>query len=586
MTIAALAGAGLLLVLLLVFGLGARRRGKRLRRALDSSRAEATEHAAAAEGVRRQLTVATAGEREAVWAAQATGSRAATLADQVSGLEDRLAAAGARAATVERDLSEVRLELDRVREGSALQLRDADARAAALAADLAEAHRDIARVTAELVAAQHELDRLRALTEGANARAAALEADLAREREEVSRLRSLPVAPAAPPVVVRQEDDELRHRLHGALAEADRLRDRIGALETTLALSRLPDPADPAPPMLAADPWDTRQQIETRDALIARLTSELDEAHRAGAGSREEIARLADEIARVREEADLRVSAATSGLISPKSVAPLGEQSPRLAAREAEVRDLEQRLAALTATRNSELKRLNERIASLERLYLDLDVRDSRIAELEAELKQAVEMLEAIRGDATDMERRLADAQREVGEARRAEADSSALAAQLDAARRRVVELETAALRAGATNDEVKQLRSLLAAERDRTERMERRATEGRSEELARAVAAATQPLQERIAWLEAELAARSAPPPAPPVRDDVLLIRGIGPKIAAILATHGVTSLRQIATFTEADIARIGPLLPVYPNRIADDNWVDQARDLISGIA
>jgi predicted flap endonuclease-1-like 5' DNA nuclease len=115
---------------------------------------------------------------------------------------------------------------------------------------------------------------------------------------------------------------------------------------------------------------------------------------------------------------------------------------------------------------------------------------------------------------------------------------------------------------------------------------MERRATEGRSEELARAVAAATQPLQERITWLEAELAARSAPPPAPPVRDDVLLIRGIGPKIAAILATHGVTSLRQIATFTEADIARIGPLLPVYPNRIVDDNWIEQARNLISGIA
>ena len=67
-------------------------------------------------------------------------------------------------------------------------------------------------------------------------------------------------------------------------------------------------------------------------------------------------------------------------------------------------------------------------------------------------------------------------------------------------------------------------------------------------------------------------------------MRDDVTLIDGIGPKIAAILARIGVTSLHQIAAFTADDISRIGPLLPVYPGRIVHDAWVEQARRLVAG--
>ncbi|HEX5630556.1 MAG TPA: helix-hairpin-helix domain-containing protein, partial [Acidimicrobiia bacterium] len=94
------------------------------------------------------------------------------------------------------------------------------------------------------------------------------------------------------------------------------------------------------------------------------------------------------------------------------------------------------------------------------------------------------------------------------------------------------------------------------------------------------AVAAATRPLLGQIARLEAALAARPAAPPTP---DDVTLVKGVGPKIAAILAAEGITSLRQIAAFTESDISRIGPLLPVYPGRIVADRWVEQARQLIA---
>jgi predicted flap endonuclease-1-like 5' DNA nuclease len=125
----------------------------------------------------------------------------------------------------------------------------------------------------------------------------------------------------------------------------------------------------------------------------------------------------------------------------------------------------------------------------------------------------------------------------------------------------------------------------MLSAERERNVRLVRRATLESAPGLAAAVAAATRPLQDTIARLEAQLAVPGVMPslPAP---DDVELIRGIGPKIAALLARHGITTLRQIAAFTEEDVARIGPLLPVYAGRIADDDWIGQARRLTAGTA
>jgi len=545
-------GAGLLGVLLLT--ILDRRQRRRMRAALAASRAEATAATATATAVGQQLTVARAGEREAAWVAQAATRASAALSDQVTALEDRIHAAEVRAADLERTVAGLRGDLSGAEQS-------------------AQEHRAAATLATE--------------------RAAALESELLTARREISQLhddleaaRVHAIAPPLVPAATPPEVDELRNRLHGALAEVDRLRDRVEALETTLALTREPAPAVVLPALLPSDPWAVPGDAD-RETETARLRSELNEARRVAIASRLEIDRLASEIARVREEADHRIAAAIAGITQPDpSSAPVtGESSPRLLAREAEIRDLEERLAALTATRNSESKRLNERIASLERLYLDIEARDVRITELETDLKEATEALEVIRADAARLQTRLGAAQAEVAAARRVEATSADLAAQLAAARQRIADLETAAIRSRSSDDEVAGLRSLLAVERDRNLRLERRAaTEGRSEEVTRAVAAATFPLQEMIARLERELAQR-ANPTAPPAPDDVALIRGIGPRIAAILAANGITSLRQIAAFTEADIARIGPLLPVYPGRITDDQWVDQARALISRI-
>ena len=74
------------------------------------------------------------------------------------------------------------------------------------------------------------------------------------------------------------------------------------------------------------------------------------------------------------------------------------------------------------------------------------------------------------------------------------------------------------------------------------------------------------------------------APPPillgaAEP--DDLKLIVGIGPVLERMLHHLGVGSFRQIARWSERDIAEFDAKLPEFPGRIARDQWVTQARAL-----
>ncbi|MBL9069611.1 MAG: hypothetical protein JNM03_06405 [Sphingopyxis sp.] len=82
-----------------------------------------------------------------------------------------------------------------------------------------------------------------------------------------------------------------------------------------------------------------------------------------------------------------------------------------------------------------------------------------------------------------------------------------------------------------------------------------------------------------------------TAPPPAPePVpapaakADNLQLLKGVGPKMVALLNGLGVTSFRQIADWTDADVAAIDPQLGAFQGRIARDAIVDQAGYLARG--
>lgn len=65
---------------------------------------------------------------------------------------------------------------------------------------------------------------------------------------------------------------------------------------------------------------------------------------------------------------------------------------------------------------------------------------------------------------------------------------------------------------------------------------------------------------------------------------DDLRQIKGVGPKLATLLASLGVTRFDQIAAWTEADIAEVDRFLGSFAGRIERDSWVEQAGYLARG--
>ncbi|MFW5834481.1 MAG: helix-hairpin-helix domain-containing protein [Pseudomonadota bacterium] len=61
---------------------------------------------------------------------------------------------------------------------------------------------------------------------------------------------------------------------------------------------------------------------------------------------------------------------------------------------------------------------------------------------------------------------------------------------------------------------------------------------------------------------------------------DDLTVIKGIGPKFAATLADHGITSFRKLASLTDAEIEQLEQKLG-FNGRFAREGWVEQAKVL-----
>lgn len=79
---------------------------------------------------------------------------------------------------------------------------------------------------------------------------------------------------------------------------------------------------------------------------------------------------------------------------------------------------------------------------------------------------------------------------------------------------------------------------------------------------------------------VEADAAASSPSPEAAAASgDDLTRIKGLGPKIVAILAEQGITRFAQIAAWDDADIDRIDATLGRFEGRIRRDNWIEQAQ-------
>lgn len=94
----------------------------------------------------------------------------------------------------------------------------------------------------------------------------------------------------------------------------------------------------------------------------------------------------------------------------------------------------------------------------------------------------------------------------------------------------------------------------------------------------------AADPIVEAVAPDAAPAPVSPAVTSLPEQPDDLLRLKGIGPKLKALLIDLGVTRYAQIAAWTDSDIAAIDARLGTFKGRPVRDQWVDQAKYLAAG--
>ena len=100
-----------------------------------------------------------------------------------------------------------------------------------------------------------------------------------------------------------------------------------------------------------------------------------------------------------------------------------------------------------------------------------------------------------------------------------------------------------------------------------------------RNQALIDAPSAATVALAEPV-----PVAAPARAAPGPDTGDDLARIKGLGPKLQALLPSLGITSFAQIAALSEADLDALDARLGAFAGRPRRDSWVDQAKFLAAG--
>ncbi len=61
---------------------------------------------------------------------------------------------------------------------------------------------------------------------------------------------------------------------------------------------------------------------------------------------------------------------------------------------------------------------------------------------------------------------------------------------------------------------------------------------------------------------------------------DDLEHIWGVGPKLAAILREEGISTFREVALWTPADVARFSEKIPSFKDRIEKEGWIVSAQE------
>jgi len=136
---------------------------------------------------------------------------------------------------------------------------------------------------------------------------------------------------------------------------------------------------------------------------------------------------------------------------------------------------------------------------------------------------------------------------------------------------------------------------ALVATRRTRIERSEAPPSEDTPARRNQALIDAARPAAEvdlppatpdGLAGVGTAVAAAAEPvhQPAATAGDDLRQIKGVGPKLANLLNSLGVTHYAQIASWDDAEIDRIDAQLGAFQGRIRRDDWPAQARLLAAG--
>jgi predicted flap endonuclease-1-like 5' DNA nuclease len=64
--------------------------------------------------------------------------------------------------------------------------------------------------------------------------------------------------------------------------------------------------------------------------------------------------------------------------------------------------------------------------------------------------------------------------------------------------------------------------------------------------------------------------------------RDDLKVIKGIGPKMESILNEFGIVAWEQVAAFAAPEVEKVSNAIKTFPGRIERDQWVGQAAELV----
>jgi len=83
---------------------------------------------------------------------------------------------------------------------------------------------------------------------------------------------------------------------------------------------------------------------------------------------------------------------------------------------------------------------------------------------------------------------------------------------------------------------------------------------------------------------LPGELAGIAFPPHSTDHPDELTRLKGVGPKLAALLNEEGITRYEQLASLDERKLAALDERLGAFKGRLTRDRVVEQARLLASG--